>query len=185
MDADKEERKTEQEKMAGDLLERMDAEKVERKAYIKLMVTDQQTMKAKQEDLLARMDEINGKMDTTIQSIRSEVQETIHNRVENVREELDKKTEALHIEITDEIQTLEVSIDKRTRCVEEDIAAIKEDITKNKKQMEQVKAIAERGGRQIVGSNTAQAPTFDGKTSWSTFRRQFETVAEILYTIGR
>jgi hypothetical protein len=62
--------------------------------------------------------------------------------------------------------------------VEEDIAAIKEDITANKKQMEQVKAIAERGSRPTVSANTAQAPTFDRKTSWSTFRRQFENVAE-------
>jgi hypothetical protein len=124
-------------------------------------------------------------MDTTIQSIRSEVQEIIHNRVENVREELNQKTEAIHIELTDEIQktkvelqTVEIAIDQRTRYVDEGIAAIKEDITASKKQMEQVKAIAERGGRTTVSGNTAQAPTFDGKTSWSTFRRQFETVAE-------
>jgi peptide subunit release factor 1 (eRF1) len=44
--------------------------------------------------------------------------------------------------------------------------------------MEQVKAIAVRGGRPTVSANTAQAPTFDGKTFWSTFRRQFETVAK-------
>jgi chloramphenicol O-acetyltransferase len=66
--------------------------------------------KADREDFLARMDkmdakmtkadkqeemltELNAKMDATIQSIRSEVQETIHNRVENVREELNKTTE--------------------------------------------------------------------------------------------
>jgi anion-transporting ArsA/GET3 family ATPase len=117
-------------------------------------------------------------MDTTIQSIRSEVQETIHNGVEKVREELNQKTEAIHIELTDEIDKTKLEL----QTVEEDIAAIKEDITANKEkvqsQIEQVKAIAERGGRQIVSSNTAQAPTFDGKTSWSTFWRQFETVAE-------
>jgi hypothetical protein len=66
--------------------------------------------------------------------------------------------------------------------VEEDIAAIREDITANKQkvqsQLEQVKAIAERGSRPSVSANTAQAPTFDGKTSRSIFRRQFETVAE-------
>jgi hypothetical protein len=45
----------------------------------------------KQEEMLAK---INAKMDETIQSIRSVVQETIHNRVEKVGAELNQKTEA-------------------------------------------------------------------------------------------
>jgi hypothetical protein len=85
--------------------EKMDADREERKA-------DQENMAAKQEDLLARMDEmnadanakatkqeeilaeINAKMDATIQSIWSEFQETIHNRVKNVGAEHSQKTEA-------------------------------------------------------------------------------------------
>jgi hypothetical protein len=81
-----------------------------------------------------------------------------------------------------ELQTVEVSIDRCTRYVEEDIAAIRKDITANKQrfqsQLEEVKAVTERGSRPTVSANTAQPPTLDGKTLWTTFRRQFETVAE-------
>jgi hypothetical protein len=167
MDADKGERKveqgkieadrkTEQEKMAADLLARMDAEKEYRKAYLELMVTGQENRAAKQEEMLAI---INAKMDATIESIQSEVREAIHKRVENVREELIQKTEVLQMELKDEkqktkieLQTVEIAIYQRSRYVDEDIAAIKKDITANKKQIEQFKAIAERGGRPTLGA---------------------------------
>jgi exonuclease VII large subunit len=106
----KEDRKAEQEKMAADredLLARMDK------------MDDKMAKADKQEEMLAG---INAKMDATIRSIRSEVQETIHNQVENVREELNQKTEALHIELTDtynDLQALKTSFDKhRTGILE-------------------------------------------------------------------
>jgi hypothetical protein len=40
--------------------------------------------------------------------------------------------------------------------------------------LEEVKAVAERGSRPTVGTNAA----FNGNTSWSAFRRQFEIVAD-------
>jgi uncharacterized metal-binding protein YceD (DUF177 family) len=107
----------------------------------------EENMAAKQEDFLPRMDkkdakmakadkqegmltEINAKMDATIQCIRSEVQETIHNRVENVREELNKKkTEALRIELTDtynDLQAVKTSFDKHTTGVMDTIRDTRE-----------------------------------------------------------
>jgi hypothetical protein len=176
--------KADQENMAakqGDLLARMDTEKEERKDYIELMVTDQENRAAKQEEMLAG---INAKMDATIESIRYEVKETIDNRVENVREELNQKTEVLQMELTDEIQktkielqTVEIAID-RTRYMDEDIAAIKENITANKKQSNRSRHCRARKQTNSKWKNTVQPPTFDGKTSLSTFWRQFETVAE-------
>jgi hypothetical protein len=81
-----------------------------------------------------------------------------------------------------ELQTVELSLDKRTRDVEEKIASITEDISSNKQkfqsQLEEVKAVADRGSRPTVDTNAVQPPTFNGNTSWSAFRRQFEIVAE-------
>jgi hypothetical protein len=45
-------------------------------------------------------------------------------------------------------------------------------------QVEEVKAIAERGRGIRSGASAAQPPTFDGTASWAVFRRQFETAAE-------
>jgi hypothetical protein len=73
---------------------------------------------------------------------------------------------------------------KRTRDVEENIAAIRDDITANKQrfqsQLEEVKAVDERGSRPTVSVNTAQPPTFEENTSWSAFRCQFEIVASTI-----
>jgi hypothetical protein len=81
-----------------------------------------------------------------------------------------------------ELQTVEVSLDKLTRDVEEKIAPIKEDITSNnpnfQPQLEEVKAVAKRGRRPTVGTNAAQPPTFNGITSWSACCCQIENVAE-------
>jgi glutamate-1-semialdehyde aminotransferase len=105
----------------------------------------------------------------------------IGQETKDVVSHINQSTQNLRTELTDEIQrtkielkTVDIAIDQRIRYVEEDIAAIKEDITANKKQMEQVKAIAERGGGPTVSANTAKAPTFDGKASWSTFRHFLE-----------
>jgi hypothetical protein len=66
--------------------------------------------------------------------------------------------------------------------IEKNVAAIREDITANKQrfqsQLEEVKAVAEQGNRPRVSANTAQPPTFNGNTSWSTFQHQFKIVTE-------
>jgi hypothetical protein len=58
---------------------------------------------------------------------------------------------------------------------------MKEDITYNERklqsQLEEVRAIDERGSRPTFSMNVAQPPTFNGNTSWSAFQRQFEIVA--------
>jgi hypothetical protein len=46
-------------------------------------------------------------------------------------------------------------------------------------QLEEVRAVAERGNRPTGAcASAAQPPKFDGTTSWEVFQRQFETVAE-------
>jgi hypothetical protein len=62
-----------------------------------------------------------------------------------------------------------LSLDKRTRDVEEKIVSIREDITSNKlkfqSQLEEIKAVAELESRPRVGKNTAQPLTFKGNIS--------------------
>jgi hypothetical protein len=81
-----------------------------------------------------------------------------------------------------ELQAVEVSFEKRTRDIEKNIAAIRDDITANKQrfqsQLEEFKAVAGRGSRPTVSVNTAQPPTLNGNTLRNTFQCQFEIVAE-------
>jgi hypothetical protein len=96
------------------------------------------------------------KMEAAIHSIRSELEETIQHEMKGVLSYVDQKKQNLRMELTEriekthiELQTVELSLDKRTRDVEEEIASIMEDITSNKRkfqsQLEEVKAVAERG----------------------------------------
>jgi hypothetical protein len=151
--------------------------------------TNQGLLKEMKEDLLTKMKEDRKADQEKISADKEDFLARIGQQTKDLLSHINQSTQNLRTELTDEIQktqtelqTVEISIDKRTRCVEEDIEAIREDITANKQkvqsQLEQVKAIAERGSRPTLSANTAQLPTFDGKTSWSTFRQQFETVAE-------
>jgi hypothetical protein len=128
-------------------------------------------------------------MRSTICAFRSELEETIQQDTRDFLSYVDQKTQNLSSELTEkieiaqvEIQTVEVSLNKRTRDVEEKIASLREVITPNNRksqcQPEEVKAVAQPGSRPTVGTNAAQPTAFNGNTSWSAFRRQFEIVAE-------
>jgi hypothetical protein len=93
-----------------------------------------------------------------------------------------RETHKLQAELTDriekaqvELQTAEVTLDARTKKLQEELTE-----TKNKLQarLEAVETRTERGSTPVVGASTFQPPTFDGKGTWSVFRRQFEIVAE-------
>jgi hypothetical protein len=85
-----------------------------------------------------------------------------------------------------ELQTAEVSLDARTRKLQENLArtfnktcsAI--EVTKREFQarLEAVEARTERGSTAIAGASAAQPTTFNGNTSWSVFQRQYDIVAE-------
>jgi hypothetical protein len=117
------------------------------------------------------------------------LEETIQQETKDFLSYVDQKTQNLRRELTETIvkaqiklQTVEVSLDNRTRDGEEKIASIKEDITSNNRkfqsQLEVVKAVSERGSRPTVGTKSAQPSTFNGNTSWSAFRRHFDIIAE-------
>jgi SMC interacting uncharacterized protein involved in chromosome segregation len=89
----------------------------------------------------------------------------VDQKTQNLRMELRKTIKKTQIEL----QTVEMSLDKRTREVEEKIASITEDITFNKQkfqsQLEDVKAVAERGSRPTVDTKAVQPPTLaSGRT---------------------
>jgi uncharacterized membrane-anchored protein YhcB (DUF1043 family) len=96
--------KTEIENDKEDLLTRME-NKID---------VNQKKAEANQEDLLARMGQ-------QTKDLLSHISQS----TQNLRTELTEAIQKTQIEL----QTVEVSIDKRTRCVEEDIEAIREYIT--------------------------------------------------------
>jgi hypothetical protein len=74
-----------------------------------------------------------------------------------------------------ELQTAEVSLDARTRKLQEDLIETKHVL---QARLEAVVRRTERGNTPAAGASAAAPPTFNGSTSWSVFRRQFEIVAE-------
>jgi hypothetical protein len=92
------------------------------------------------------------------------------------------KTDAKFKELTEtiekkqmELQTAEVSLDARTRKLQEDLIETKHEL---QAWLEAVETRTERGNTPAAGASVAPPPTFNGSTSWSVFRRQFEIVAE-------
>jgi hypothetical protein len=71
-----------------------------------------------------------------------------------------------------ELQTAEVSLDARTRKLEEDLT---ETTNRLQSRLEAVETRTERGSTLTVGASTVQPPA---NTTWSVFRRQFEIVAD-------
>jgi hypothetical protein len=141
--------------------------------------------KANEEDLLARMDsnqakatkqeemlaELNAKMDATIQSIWSEIQETIHDQVENVRAELNQKTEALHIELTDtynDLQAVKKSFDKHTTGVMETIRYTREHL--------EIQLISFNDQTRIIVSTNQYNIESKIETTWREIESQLEEV---------
>jgi hypothetical protein len=134
-----------------------------------------------------------GKMETGIHSIRSELENT-KQRTQNLRKELTETVEKTQVAL----QTVEVALCVHTREFRREIAAVRSDVTnanthgtfnetrsqieatkrKFNARLEAVEARAELGRAQGVGTSTVQPPTFNGNTSWSVFRPQFETVTE-------
>jgi hypothetical protein len=85
-----------------------------------------------------------------------------------------------------ELQTEEVSLDARTRKLQEDLtetfnktcAAIEETKHELQARLEAVETRTERGNTPTASTSTAPPPTFNGNTPWSVFRRQFRTIVE-------
>jgi hypothetical protein len=94
---------------------------------------------AKQEELLA---EIRARMDANMMkmaAIRSDLEEPIEYQTKDLLSHINQNTRNLSRKLMEtiektqlELQMVEVSLDKHTRDVEENIAAIRDDITANK-----------------------------------------------------
>jgi hypothetical protein len=74
------------------------------------------------------------------------------------------------------LQTAEVSFCAQTTKLHEDLEETKREFRVRLDEM--IQARAERGNTSTINVSTAQPPTFNGNSTWSVFRRQFETVAE-------
>jgi hypothetical protein len=142
---------------------------------------------------------IKDKMEAAVNSIRSELDEKIQSQIENIMKCVDHKTqvdasldiwasklqENLENMRTDFIMNL-TTVNLGARPINRKIltqqCSMEETIETNKRefqaQLEEVKAIAERGRGIGGGASAEQKPKFDGTASWAVFRRQFEIVAE-------
>jgi hypothetical protein len=125
-------------------------------------------LEAKIESNQVKTDQKLEEMSEEILSIRSEFEKTI-------------------AETKDDLENQIESFKNNTRSIRERIFlsehSMEEMMETNKRefqaQLEEVRAVAERGSRPTGAcASAAQPPKFDGTTSWEVFQRQFETVAE-------
>jgi vacuolar-type H+-ATPase subunit I/STV1 len=147
-------------------------------------------MKTNQEDLLKTVKEemqaTIRKMEAGIHSIQSELENT-NQSTQNLRKKLTETIEKTQVQL----QRVEAALNVQTREFRREKAAIRSDVTNAKThgtfnetrsqikaRLEAVEARAELGRARRVGTSAVQPPTFNGNTSWSVFRRQFETVTE-------
>jgi hypothetical protein len=141
------------------------------------------------EKMTGKMDANQAKADKTLKETLTKMEAERKSDLENLKSMIERmtnvnqaKTGAKLKEFTEtiektqtELQTAEVSLDARARKLEEDLTE-----TKNKLQarLEAVETRTVRGTTPVTGNSTVQPPTFNGNTTWSVFRRQFEIVAE-------
>jgi hypothetical protein len=74
-----------------------------------------------------------------------------------------------------ELQTAEVSLDARTRKLQEDLTETKHEL---QVWLEAIETRTEQGNAPAASASAAPPPTFSGSTSWSVFWCQFETIAK-------
>jgi hypothetical protein len=148
-------------------------------------------------------------MEASINSIPSELGETVKTQVGGVVSCPGQKTQGLGQEATETQVHIRASHEARTRSFQKTLGTTKSDFRTKlearatgtealtdqrnieakteatrrelQSQLEAVVTRAEREGEPGACARTAQRPTFDGNTSWAVFRRQFETVAEHNY----
>jgi hypothetical protein len=127
--------------------------------------------KSDRENLKGMMDEMmndnQAEMRSAVCAIRSEF-ETLQHEIKGVLSYVEQKTQNLRMELTVTIgktqmklQIAEMSLDKRTRDVEEKIASIIENISSNKRkfqsQLAEVNAVAEWGSRPNIRHERSSA----------------------------
>jgi hypothetical protein len=155
-----------------DMLAKLEAngEAIQERMVAKMNTTLEE-MNASQKEMLAKME---AKRKSDLENLKSMME-----RMTNVKQ---AKTDAKLRELTEtiektqmELRKAEMSLDARTRKLQEDLTE-----TKNKLQarLEAVETRTERGTTPVAGTSAVQPPIFNGNTTWSLFRRQFEIVAE-------
>ncbi|PNF39393.1 hypothetical protein B7P43_G13216 [Cryptotermes secundus] len=169
---DKEEMKADRRKDREDFLAKLDVNQKQTEVMLTKLDAYQEKATADKEELKAEM-----------RSMRSELDDQIQHRVENILAIVEHDKQTLRSEITEQI---DVSLCARTDKLQENLtknynetcAAIDETKREFQARLDIVQMKAERGNTATIVASTAQPPTFYGNSTWSVFRRQFETVAE-------
>jgi hypothetical protein len=165
-----------------DLLVKMKADR--KAAQENLLVKMEADRKAAQENLLAKRDANQAKADADRVQLQ-EMMKTMHAnqtkadaKIEGPSERLDKTEMAL--------QTAEMCHDATTKRLKEDLTKTYNECKRIEETKREFQARwdktrqtrAEGANTPGAGTCSAQPPTFDGNTTWSVFRRQFDVVAE-------
>jgi hypothetical protein len=175
--ADKREMKAERKTDKAELMTKMDSG--QERTDVNLEETEA-TIRSGQEDTRA-----------AINSVRSELEETMKTRIQGLRAELDEKI----METQRQVQVIMASIHTTSGNLQGDMKEVRKNLCEAigrtraelgirakglEDRMAEVEARVELGvgGRTRNDARRAKPPTFDGSTSWAMFQRQFETVAD-------
>jgi hypothetical protein len=102
------------------------------------------------------------------------VEVSLETQAKRLKENLEVITTDLTM-VDSEVKSTRKEALEQQRIMKENIEA---NMREFQAQLEEVKTNAQRGSTPAVGASTVQPPTFNGNTTWSVFRRQFEIAAE-------
>jgi hypothetical protein len=126
--------KTDREELTAWLENKMNANQEKINANIKEQMDANQAEIKINQKVLAKINANQGKMEVVVRCIRSEVAEKIQRRIENVMECVDYKTQEITERIEKalvELQAVDVSLDTRTRKIEQNLEHIRADFFTN------------------------------------------------------
>jgi hypothetical protein len=157
-------------------------------------------VKAHQDRADAKIEACLERMEAAMRSMQSDIEQSVQKQVEDVLSVMDHKTHSLQLDLTEKIEstqvkldTIEMSLGVETDNLRLDLSNMQaETISKRQTTFERIEAVRREfhtrleeakemaGHARGTGNSTCAVtpPKFDGTTSWSVFRHQFETIAD-------
>jgi hypothetical protein len=155
----------------------------ERKADKEIMARMEAKLDSSQERTNANLEEMkatirSGQEETraAINTVRSELEGKIAERMDYALAAADEQNQALREEVNQKLGETQQDLQASVRSLQDDITDLKTEL--ETRIAEVVRAELGVGDRTGNDAGRAEPPKFDGSTSWAMFRRQFETVAD-------
>jgi BMFP domain-containing protein YqiC len=156
-------------------------------------------IEAGQQEMEARAEACHERMEAAMRSMRSDIERSVQKQMADALSVVNRKTQSLQMDLMEKIEsthvkleTIELSLGMETNNIRLDLSTMQTETLSNRQvtferleavrrefhtRLEEAKEMTGQARGRGKGMCAATPPNFDGTTSWSVFRRQFETVA--------